>query len=139
MARTARRHPADRELSCMIHAGGKEYCIDPAGDLLRILGKAWTLPLIGVLGNWPTARFSELQEAIHGIGTRVLAQRLKDLTRLGLISRAVFPEVPIRVEYRLTEAGAEVHQALVPLLASASKFSSAPHRTSPKRSSRPTS
>jgi DNA-binding HxlR family transcriptional regulator len=109
----------------MIHAGGVEYCIDPAGDLLRVLGKTWTLPLVGVLGNLPAARFSDLSKSISGIGARVLSQRLRELTRLGLVRRTVRATAPVHVEYHLTRAGVDVHQALVPLLATASRF---PHR-----------
>lgn len=108
----------------MIRARGKEYCIDPAGDLIRILGKSWTLLLLGTLGNWPSARFTELQSAMRGIGARILAQRLRDLLSLGLVSRTVLAETPVRVEYRLTRAGTGVHRALVPLITSAARLQS---------------
>ncbi len=101
----------------MIETDGKEYCVDPAGGVVGVLGKAWSLPLIGVLGNRPVSRFNELQDAVGGIGTKVLAQRLSELSELGLISRTVYPQVPVRVEYSLTPAGSSLRRALVPLLA----------------------
>lgn len=100
----------------MIHAGGQDYCIDPAGGVMGVLGRSWTLSLIGVLGNRGTLRFNELQDSVRGIGSKALAQRLKELAELGLISRNLFAEVPVRVEYHLTESGVELRQALIPLL-----------------------
>ncbi len=109
-----RRSP--REISCMIQVDGVEYCIDPAGGIAEALGKKWTLPLIGVLGNRPKNRFHELRDSLEGIGAKALADRLHDLQTLGLVSREVFAEVPTRVEYRLTSKGVTLRKALVPLL-----------------------
>jgi DNA-binding HxlR family transcriptional regulator len=113
------------ELACMIHVGGQEYCIDPAGGVIGVLGKSWTLSLIGVLGNRGATRFNELQDSVHGIGSKILAQRLKELGELKLVSRTVFAEVPARVEYRLTETGVQLRQALIPLLSWATAHPSA--------------
>ena len=100
----------------MIHVDGTSYCIDPAGGIAEALGKKWTLPLIGVLGNRPKNRFHELLDALEGIGSKALSDRLRDLQGLGLLSREVFAEVPARVEYRLTAKGVLLRKALVPLL-----------------------
>ncbi|EQD67768.1 HxlR family transcriptional regulator [mine drainage metagenome] len=120
----------------MIRAGGQEYCIDPAGGVMGVLGRSWTLSLIGVLGNRGAIRFNELQDAVRGIGSKVLAQRLKELAELGLVSRTIFAEVPARVEYRLTVSGVQLRQALIPLLSWATARPSAVgtatrHRPSP--------
>jgi DNA-binding HxlR family transcriptional regulator len=101
----------------MIEVDGARYCIDPAGGVAEALGKKWTLPLIGVLGNRPRSRFGDLKGALDGIGSKALADRLRDLQGLGLVDREVFAEVPARVEYRLTSRGNEMRRALVPLLA----------------------
>jgi DNA-binding HxlR family transcriptional regulator len=100
----------------MIQVDGREYCIDPAGGVIDLLGKKWTLSLIGVLGNRRSSRFSELRDAIVGIGSKTLAERLKDLQALGLVTREAFAEIPLRTEYRLTAAGSSLRWALVPLL-----------------------
>lgn len=105
-----------REVACMIHVGDKEYCIDPAHGVIDVLGKKWTLALIGVLGNRQSSRFSELRDAVHGMGSKVLAERLKELQNLGLVAREAFAEVPVRTEYRLTESGTSLRRALAPLL-----------------------
>ncbi len=128
MDRDTRRHSFPREMACMIHAGGREYCVDPAGGVLGLLGKGWALPLMGVLGNRSASRFNELQDAVRGIGGKVLTARLRELSELGLVTRKVYAEVPARVEYRLTEAGAQLREALIPLLAWATVHPAPPRR-----------
>ena len=134
MNRDTRRHSFPREMACMIHAGGREYCVDPAGGVLGLLGKGWALPLMGVLGNRSASRFNELQDAVRGIGGKVLSARLRELSELGLVTRKVYAEVPARVEYRLTEAGVQLREAMIPLLAWAT-IHPAPSR--PRRGSDP--
>jgi DNA-binding HxlR family transcriptional regulator len=114
----------------MIVVDGDRYCIDPAGDIASALGKKWTLPLIGILGNRPQNRFRDLLDGLEGVGSKALSDRLRDLHQLGLVSREVFAEVPSRVEYRLTAKGVALRRALVPLLrwASAEEGISAPRR-----------
>jgi len=100
----------------MIVVDGTSYCIDPAGGIADALGKKWTLPLIGILGNRPTHRFVELKDGLAGVGSKELTDRLRQLQGLGLVSREAFAEVPLRVEYRLTPRGESLRRALVPLL-----------------------
>lgn len=100
----------------MIEVDGTSYCIDPAGGIAAALGRKWTLPLIGILGNRTTNRFVDLERDLEGIGAKALADRLRDLRRLGLVERRSDEETPTRVDYRLTEKGAELRRALVPLL-----------------------
>ena len=116
MTRRLRERVFSREIVCMIRVNERAYCIDPAGGVVNLLGKKWTLPLIGVLGNRPASRFSELRDAVRGMGSKALAERLKELQRLGLVSREAFADVPMRTEYRLTERGSSLRLALVPLL-----------------------
>lgn len=101
----------------MIRVDGQSYCIDPAGGIAEALGKKWTLPLIGLLGNRPTSRFRDLMDGLEGVGAKALTDRLRDLQGLGLVDRSVLPESPTRVEYRLTDRGETLRRAIVPLLA----------------------
>jgi DNA-binding HxlR family transcriptional regulator len=100
----------------MIRVDGLAYCIDPAGGIADALGKKWTLPLIGILGNRPKNRFHELLRGLEGVGAKALSDRLRELQGLGIVSREAFAEVPTRVEYRLTAKGLALRRALVPLL-----------------------
>ncbi|MGH2517012.1 MAG: winged helix-turn-helix transcriptional regulator, partial [Ktedonobacterales bacterium] len=74
---------------------------------IEILGKRWTGLILRVLLNGP-ARFNELAEQLQVVADRVLSERLKELEAEGIITRQVFAEVPVRVEYRLTEKGRDL-------------------------------
>ena len=81
--------------------GGESFCGVAAAAAL--LGDSWTLLLIRDLANGPR-RFKEL-EASTGISPRVLTDRLRALCDQGMMTRRMFPEIPPRVEYELTEKG----------------------------------
>lgn len=100
----------------MIRANGQDYCIDPASGVVRVLGKQWSLPLIVVLGNRPRSRFRELEEAIAGMRSKVLSQRLKEMAELGLVDRSPYPGGGGGEGYRLTPEGLRLREALLPLL-----------------------
>lgn len=104
------------EGACMIREGEDEYCIYPLDDVMAVLGKKWALFVIAVLGNQTRARFNDLLRQLGGISSRTLSDRLKELEGLGLLQRAVFPEVPPRVEYSLTDHGRRMRRALIPFL-----------------------
>ncbi len=73
-------------------------------DAIELLSDKWRIPILHVLTPAPL-RSSELQKAIPEISPKVLTQTLRGMERDGLISRTVYPVVPPRVEYRLTEMG----------------------------------
>jgi DNA-binding HxlR family transcriptional regulator len=75
--------------------------------VLDRIGDRWTVLIVGVLGDG-TRRFSELRDAVGGITPKVLTQTLRALERDGLVTRKVYPEVPPRVEYTLTDLGREL-------------------------------
>jgi DNA-binding HxlR family transcriptional regulator len=84
---------------------GNPYAADcPTRRILDRIGDRWTVLIIGVLGDGD-ARFSELRRRIAGISQKMLTQTLRGLERDGLVRRTVYPEVPVRVEYALTDAG----------------------------------
>lgn len=69
----------------------------------ELLGMKWILQIVYQLLNGPM-RFAELEYACD-ISGRLLSDRLKMLEREGIVTRTVYPEVPVRVEYELTEKG----------------------------------
>ncbi|TJY55421.1 helix-turn-helix transcriptional regulator [Sinimarinibacterium sp. CAU 1509] len=69
-----------------------------------VVGCKWSLSVIDCVRNG-IARPGEIERAITGIRTKVLNERLRKLVRYGVIARTSYPEVPPRVEYRMTEFG----------------------------------
>jgi DNA-binding HxlR family transcriptional regulator len=69
------------------------------------VGDKWSVYVIHVLGEAGTLRFGELRRRVEGISQRMLTVTLRSLERDGLVSRAMYPEVPPRVEYSLTPLG----------------------------------
>jgi DNA-binding HxlR family transcriptional regulator len=60
-------------------------------------------------------RFGELRRGLPGVSEKMLSQQIREMEEDGLVSRQVFPEVPPRVEYSLTEEGRSLNAALGPL------------------------
>ncbi|MDT7850024.1 helix-turn-helix domain-containing protein [Methylophilus sp. VKM B-3414] len=84
----------------------------PTRLMLNRIADKWTVLVLGLLES-ETKRFSTLQREIGGISQKMLTQTLRGLERDGLIARTVYPEVPPRVEYKMTPLG----NTLVGLLA----------------------
>jgi len=70
----------------------------------QILGKRWTGLLLLALMDGPR-RFCELTSLVEGLSDRVLSDRLRELEVEGIVTREVYPNIPVRVEYQLTEKG----------------------------------
>ena len=78
---------------------------------VEIVAKRWTALILKVMMGG-CKRFSELAEELEVVSDRVLSERLKELEQEGIVERHVFAEVPVRVEYSLTEKG----RALKPVI-----------------------
>lgn len=76
----------------------------PVATTLMLIGNKWKIFIIQQLMDRPF-RFSELGRAIPGISEKVLTDNLRAMEKDGLITRTVFPEVPPRTEYALSELG----------------------------------
>lgn len=87
----------------------------PARAVLDHVGDKWALLLLHRLGQGPT-RFNALRRDIPGLSQKVLSQVLKRLERDGLVTRQVFPTVPVTVEYALTRMGECLTANVGPLL-----------------------
>ena len=104
---TRRRAAAAPQVPVPAPAGETAGAHDPLGcrahEVLARVGDKWSVYVIHVLGEAGTPlRFSELRRRVEGISQRMLAVTLRSLERDGLVSRAMYPEVPPRVEYALT-------------------------------------
>ena len=71
---------------------------------IQLLGKRWTGLLLDALMEGPQ-RFCELTATVEGLSDRVLSDRLRELEVEGVVERTVYPQIPVRVEYKLTEKG----------------------------------
>ncbi len=87
----------------------------PIRDVLDRVGDKWSMLAILHLGTAESLRFNELRKRITGISQRMLTVTLRSLETDGLVSRAVYAEVPPRVEYRLTALGQSLLVAVVEL------------------------
>lgn len=79
------------------------YC--KAAPMLEWLGNKWTLVVLVKISEDGPVRFNELYRNIPSVSEKVLSQVLKQLTADGIIRRELFPDVPPRVEYSLTDLG----------------------------------
>ena len=76
----------------------------PVSDVLQRVGDKWSVLVVMQLRSGPR-RFSEVKRALPGISQRMLTLTLRGLERDGLVSRAVTPTIPPRVDYALTPLG----------------------------------
>lgn len=90
-----------------------EIC--PVRNVIARFGNKWALLVILILSENKVARFNELSRMIPDVSSRVLSGTLKTLEADGLISRKVYPVVPPKVEYRLTETGLSLVPFIVQL------------------------
>jgi DNA-binding HxlR family transcriptional regulator len=88
------------------HIHLSEDCRAVSGILQRI-GDKWTVLVIDRLGHGKM-RFNEIRHAIGGISQKMLTTTLRGLERDGFVTRTVYPTIPPRVEYELTELGCEL-------------------------------
>ncbi|MER5260691.1 helix-turn-helix domain-containing protein [Actinosynnema sp. NPDC002837] len=92
---------------------GPYFCgIDAAMDVVS--GK-WKSLILWELAEHGVRRFAQLRRGLPGVSEKMLVQQLRELEEDGLVHREVFPEVPPRVEYELTEHGVSLNEALAAL------------------------
>jgi DNA-binding HxlR family transcriptional regulator len=92
----------------------RQYC--PTVDATQMLTKRWTVLLVKKLLDGPQ-RFSEMECSLL-ISGRILSERLRELEMEELITRHVYPDIPVRVEYELTDKG----RALKPIIQEIDKW-----------------
>jgi DNA-binding HxlR family transcriptional regulator len=87
----------------------EQYC--PMAHALDLVGDRWALLVIRELMHGPK-RYTDLVESLHGIGTNILAARLRDLERHGIVSRGVLPPPAASKVYELTDYGHQLKPAM---------------------------
>ncbi len=90
-----------------------EQC--PIRDVMALASDKWSILIVLYLGYFPVLRFNKLKKYVYGISSKVLSERLKTLEADGYLSRKMYSEVPIRVEYQLTDFGHSYLQRLLDL------------------------
>lgn len=83
----------------------------PVETTLMLIGDKWKVLILRDLRSG-TKRFGELKKSVTGISQKVLTSNLRDMERNGILTREIFPEVPPRVEYTLTDLG----HSMMPIL-----------------------
>ncbi len=80
----------------------------PVTETAKLIGKKWYLIILHELTREPMG-FNDLKRAVRGISAKVLSESLSELDARGLVVRHVYSASPIRVEYALTDKGAELN------------------------------
>jgi DNA-binding HxlR family transcriptional regulator len=78
---------------------------------IDIIGKKWTGLIVRVLMDGPK-RFRDLKDQIPNVSDKMLTDRMKELERLGIVIRRVYPETPVLIEYELTEKGKALEEVI---------------------------
>jgi DNA-binding HxlR family transcriptional regulator len=93
------------------HAVRRESCCTAYHRAIELIGKRWTGAILFVLMDGPL-RFSEVKLLVPDLSDRLLSERMKELEAEGIVERRVIDEVPVRVEYALTEKGRALEPAV---------------------------
>lgn len=104
-------------MTCTLKTLGDKTYYCPVELSLQVVGGKWKPIILYHLAREGTRRFNELGRAMPNITRKMLTQQLRELEADGLVRREVFPQVPPKVEYSLTELGASVMPVLDALCA----------------------
>lgn len=88
----------------------------PIREVFSVVSDKWSILIFFFLRVHARLRFNELKSLVQGISSKILTERLKRLERDGYILRTVYPEVPVKVEYQLTDLGKEYVEQAAPLI-----------------------
>jgi len=118
MTRTDKKvgYPPKSKLEAPAHDYTRETAASGVESALKILEGRWKLVILFHLFGGRVMRFSDLERAIPDVSQKMLIQQLRQLEADGIVHRTVYPQVPPKVEYRLTEWGQDLCPALDALL-----------------------
>lgn len=99
--------------ACMIYEGERTICIDPSLPIFRLIGKRYTMLVLGVIGNNNTRKnFNDIAKSIPGSSRTIIAKRIKDLVEAGIVKRCK-NEI---ISYELTEFGYKIRKGIISFL-----------------------
>ena len=84
----------------------------PIDNTFKIIGKKFTVHIIRNMAMFGQTRFNQLLDNIENANPKTLSARLKEMEKANLISREVYNEVPVRIEYKLTKKGKDLQGLL---------------------------
>ncbi len=139
--------PDDRRDTAPGRSRRDNPCCSAVAPVLARVGDKWSVLIVRALGAGPR-RFNELKRDVGGISQRMLSLTLRGLERDGLVTRTVFPTVPPRVDYDLTDLGrslwepvealgAWAHRHHPAIAAAQRRFDGLPPEPAPDRDSAP--
>ena len=88
---------------------------------VELIGRRWTGAIVRALLTGSN-RFGEVLARVPGLSDRLLSERLRELESAGIVRRTVYPEVPVRIEYELTDKGRELEGIVATISAWADKW-----------------
>ena len=89
----------------------KTFTDCPVEYMAVLIANKWKIIILRELLTG-TKRYNELTRSVVGISSKVLTENLRDMEKDGIISRVVYPEVPPKVEYSLTEKGEDLKEVI---------------------------
>src|SRR3954452_5742421 len=95
-------------------------------EAAELIGRRWTGAIVRAMTDG-AVRFGDIVMAVPGISDRMLSERLKELESEGLVTRAVYPQHPVRIEYRLTEKGQDLGAVMDAIAAWAHRWLAGEH------------
>lgn len=96
----------------------------PIDHTFSLIGKRFTVHILRDMMMFDKTRFNQLLDSVEDANPKTLSIRLKEMEQTGLISRSVYDETPIRVEYQLTEKGKQLRPILEQMAAFSLRFCS---------------
>ena len=98
------------ENACMLHENGETICIDPSLPIFSLIGKRYTMLILGIIGNNNTRKnFNDIIKSIPGSNRTIIAKRIKELVAAGIVKRCSNKIV----SYELTELGYKIRKGII--------------------------
>ena len=94
----------------------------PIDNTFKLIGKRFTVHIIRNMAMYGQTRFNEFLDSIEDSNPKTLSARLKELEQSEMITRTVYDEVPIRIEYKLTKQGKDIQGILDQMAAFSMKY-----------------